>query len=872
MSDAYTPIQLQYGDTFPAKIPCIIKQLRLTPIALPTQNGGFKLTIPIKNDKFWDPYSAHIKMTVDFSNSTYLANGPNPLDSQYGTQINNRVVQLDGCAAQLLSAISFTNDNDDIEAIFYQDVLANVLKDMGVGQLDKYSRLYEGIGSIQTGGMPMQFSTPMAGAAGIISSAAFKKDITYSEPNATPAINLLANPNKAGNTGPIGFANMIYNQQVSETEGYSHLWSWPLQQNLFSGYGASNPSNTSTTPLLTSIPTMILQGVGSLYNGMLNEPVKNSPGTAIDALKVKNQLSKLFTKNTAAVPNQTSPSPNGVTSIAMEGWNAKFGMPITGVARAFDKSPGSTNICASIAGPPLTTPLLPMVPIQKSYFNPTRIQHLYYKFADLGSFDNNNLRCLKGLAGFNIADGSVLEGGTTASQEIGSMDYTECQGQDVVIDDNWCQGAFIPNYTTINMLKSNSCLAPQRFSWNLNGTTLMTDYSSYNNYEYAIPGGTNAVTDMWQQVEDYGFSDPFPASTAAGCFETQFSTTIPQRLMVNGVPSIQYQTSYTYTFPLLSGVFGILMPPDKHKLIPMGGFRNLNMNAQINQFAFFTSWHGTDQNARVPQITKFELCADVADFQDDNITAALDETLQAGIVIHTESWYNCLYNTYNQLPSEIKINQGFESLKSFLLIFNATDYRYSTAARKHYRLSQNITSFQIQIGTTMFPQNAPISGNAGCNTGSLNNTQFIYNLYRVFGLHIAPHPTLINTVNYAVDFRDFDYTMCNLAQTNGDPYNINHNQWQTNFFKENRIIGKAVFGYDFDSMGYDGRMLAGVNTYEAKPFSIFLTQSSSGSSYAKGSAQMYVGSTNNFQIEALGFGLYDLIVRIGPTSAKTQGV
>lgn len=863
MTDRFTPSQLSYSDTFPAKIPCTIKHLRLTPIALPQQNGGYKVTIPIKNDKFWDPYSAYLKITVDFSSNTFGTTTNNPLGSD-GTTLNEKCWQLDGHISSIIAALSFTNDNDDIEAIFYHDVICNLLKDVGASQIDKYSRMYEGIGSISSNGMPMQFSAPMAGAASAISSAPWRKE-------------------NAGGTvikDPVMWAAPLPQVTLATYEtALTNVFSFSLQQNFFSGYGYVNINSTS-----------IFKGISNLYAGYQengNATIPAQQGVAVAAIAVGNQLSKLFNKTCTS---EGFPTVNvgwavdaGLTEgnlVGLTSWNAKFVNPnansanpiLDGSIRQFDNSLWAASDIATGAQANL---ILPQVPIQKAYFNPTRIQHIYYKYNDLTNFDNQGRKALLGAYGFGTHNTQVGLANPNAGAIPPLFETPGTSG--IVIDDNWCQGPFLPNYVTVNMVKANSCTAPQRFSWNVSNPSAMVDGGSFNNFEFwpqYAANGTYTInpTDMWQMVEDYGFSDPFPASTSVGCFETIFSAQLPQRLMVGGIPKVTYQLSYTYIMPLMSGVFGVLMPPDKHKLIPMAGFRNLVMNAQINPYAFFTSWQDTNQAARIPQITKFELHADVADFHDDTITEALNETLQAGIVIHTESWYNCLYSTFNQLPSEIKINQGFVSLKSLVLLFNATDYRFTTAARKYYRLSQNITSFQIQIGTTMFPQNAPISGNAGCNTGALNNTEFIYNLLKIWGLHLAPRPTMINPVNYSIDFRDYDYTMAINAMTNSNPYDLNHPQWQLSYFKENRIVGKAAFGYDFDSMGYDTRMIAGINTYEAKPFSIWLTQDSGGSNYSTNSNTQYVGSTNAFQIEAYAFGLYDLIVRIGPQSAKTQGV
>jgi len=45
----------------------------------------------------------------------------------------------------------------------------------------------------------------------------------------------------------------------------------------------------------------------------------------------------------------------------------------------------------------------------------------------------------------------------------------------------------------------------------------------------------------------------------------------------------------TFTFPLLSSLFGSLMPKDSYRYIPMDYFTNLLFEFRLSPYAFFTS-------------------------------------------------------------------------------------------------------------------------------------------------------------------------------------------------------------------------------------------------------------------------------------------
>jgi hypothetical protein len=61
--------------------------------------------------------------------------------------------------------------------------------------------------------------------------------------------------------------------------------------------------------------------------------------------------------------------------------------------------------------------------------------------------------------------------------------------------------------------------------------------------------------------------------------------------MYRGKPKRTVNGRYylSFTVPLLSCFFGVLLPPDQFKYIPLAGFEDLVIELKLNQYAFYTS-------------------------------------------------------------------------------------------------------------------------------------------------------------------------------------------------------------------------------------------------------------------------------------------
>ena len=49
------------------------------------------------------------------------------------------------------------------------------------------------------------------------------------------------------------------------------------------------------------------------------------------------------------------------------------------------------------------------------------------------------------------------------------------------------------------------------------------------------------------------------------------------------------RTYLSFSFPLLSSIFGSLIPPDTYRYIPLSAFEELIFEIKLNPFAFYTS-------------------------------------------------------------------------------------------------------------------------------------------------------------------------------------------------------------------------------------------------------------------------------------------
>jgi hypothetical protein len=327
-------------------------------------------------------------------------------------------------------------------------------------------------------------------------------------------------------------------------------------------------------------------------------------------------------------------------------------------------------------------------------------------------------------------------------------------------------------------------------------------------------------------------------------------------------------TAYSYTnstmtfcIPILSGIFGVLMPADEIKYIPMQFFPNLEMNFRLNPYAMHNlSNTGATRNF---QVTACELFVNIIHFPEE-INRALAEMIRnQGLYMHTCSYY---YGPSHMIQAggsfeTYPINMSFKSLRSIFWCFIPSAYRTYPYLRELRRKALNLQSAQCRIGGDLFPT-FPI-GNLGASSDSGNpyvNSDFVTNTYKAFGrLHDTVNDSLVNTWTFACGnnlttamynrtdasfsstfwvskyIRGYELnslaarTDLRLDQRAGDnesatytsPGDILLNTSNCNWFV-NQIVPRAVYGIDLDTITSDDSVISGVNTLINKPFELLL--------------------------------------------------
>jgi hypothetical protein len=440
-------------------------------------------------------------------------------------------------------------------------------------------------------------------------------------------------------------------------------------------------------------------------------------------------------------------------------------------------------------------------------------------------------------------------------------------------------------------------------------------YNMLSENEYVL---SNRTTGNQYSSLFYGSENPFPAAFSIGCFEPMFSKQLLQRTMQNGVPHVGSITSRTFYIPLISGVLGSLMPAQNFKLLPLRAFKELMVQITVGEHPLFTSWHENDQKYRRVKLTNVEMYFDVAQFYDDAIYKALDESLAVGISIQTVSWYcSCAAQyTTGVVPTDLILTTGYDSLKALIFCYYSQDYLKSTAMRKHYRWSMNLKEFQLINGNDFYPK-YPITGNGGSNDGVVTNGNFLYNLKKIFSKSSNDF-SFINASNFAVNYCEYDwkitenereywksdkilsgYTQNGLSKFipriiqqngklvhNGIDISTEHPAFHSSHFYMNRTVGRAIYGIDLDSINYEMGVTSGINTTVNRPF-ILRTKTDPLPYLATPDVMTpainalpppptynfsKVSQDNVRAVNVYVFGLYDLVLRFSPVNVVATGI
>lgn len=354
--------------------------------------------------------------------------------------------------------------------------------------------------------------------------------------------------------------------------------------------------------------------------------------------------------------------------------------------------------------------------------------------------------------------------------------------------------------------------------------------------------------DMIKNMEDgLGLCSAYCPALTNTNWEHTFSKSWKQKIMYAGVPIERTITKYSFSIPLMSSILGFLLPREDYKYIPMFLLPDLMLEIRLNPYAFFTSGYsytnstttsqwtnvmkgvGPSLANRIYKISNIVLNAEVLKFTDAIRDQVMSVATQ-GIALHTSQWKlgpQYLLNDSSQATGTWHINMPFESMKNLITIFLSTDYLNYPFCRKQFRLSSNLTWYQVKIGTTFFPSLA-IQGNAGDthmarNTGA--NNEFIIGLLKAFGKYQdVLGDCSINNVNFAVNQRPYDVTKTGALYW---PYNYKqkfnnvHTAAGMPLLWENLVRGQAIYGINFETLNQDVSVMTGINTQKG-PFEISL--------------------------------------------------
>lgn len=191
----------------------------------------------------------------------------------------------------------------------------------------------------------------------------------------------------------------------------------------------------------------------------------------------------------------------------------------------------------------------------------------------------------------------------------------------------------------------------------------------------------------------------------------------------------------------------------------------------------------------------------------------------------------------SQLNGTYIINHAFESLKFVLLAFELNDYKTYSFARKHYRVSRNVTNLQISIGEKLFPISG-LRGHGGNNVkgtaGAQVNHVYVNELYKCFNKDWATDSTCqINVANFSTNKRPYDVTKSRPTfslETNR--LSVHPDALHTNFglsmWHENVVRGMAVYAILLDGINRNYDVIGGVSTVKNTPWNLSIETDATG--------------------------------------------
>lgn len=352
----------------------------------------------------------------------------------------------------------------------------------------------------------------------------------------------------------------------------------------------------------------------------------------------------------------------------------------------------------------------------------------------------------------------------------------------------------------------------------------------------------------WSDTSSCGFGR-MNTEASVGGYELALSKYLLKPLVKSGLACYEQSTHATFNIPLLCPLFGVLA--EHGKLLPMKLLDGLEFEFLINPFAFFAVSGGSSPNearlatSRVQYgvgttatstniarngwgISKFELSVELS-YPDTQTTSQIYNNLNSsGFHLDFKTWFlgpKIKYAAGSSLNNTIQINNGFNSLIMIAFYFQPADYEIYNHCRKHKRISQNLTSIQLRLGSEYFPS-LPIVGHGGNlrpdYTSSINKgtyLEFYTNTMKAFGKYFGNNETtLLNPTNFTLNTIGYDP-----ANNTCLPTAPKDNVMGMPLYWENQCIPRCLYAIDLEKFDNETSVNSGWNTVNSRPFDLLLS-------------------------------------------------
>lgn len=222
-----------------------------------------------------------------------------------------------------------------------------------------------------------------------------------------------------------------------------------------------------------------------------------------------------------------------------------------------------------------------------------------------------------------------------------------------------------------------------------------------------------------------------------------------------------------------------LIGTSAQKYLPLFLIGELMLEIELNQFP---TYGNLECNYKIEGV---ELHTQLIEFGGDVNTALSSMALSTGIYLHGVNWMGIM-SAVAIGNASLLVSERLKSIKSLFTIFCLP--RTTTLMRLHARDHVGATSFQLKIGSELYPNQAIIG-----TSFEQDNSEFVVETLKAIGEYAnLNHESLFNSESFA------------------NSGNLQHD------------VGRAVYGIDLDAFSGQ-RLESGVNTILNNPINVNFT-------------------------------------------------